>query len=68
MRRKRIRTLEDLWQAAQDKRAVVVDPPYRWVYKPAAFLMSLQGNLLVTLFRAGIYLYEPKKKHGAKGA
>jgi hypothetical protein len=64
----KIKTLEQLYQAANAKRAVTVGMIHRKP-TPAAWVLSYQGSLLCKLFRIGIYLYKPaNRKHKAKEA
>lgn len=55
----KIKTLEQLYQAALDRRSVTCGTIHR---KPtsAAWVIRYQGGLLRDLFRDGIYLYKPK--------
>lgn len=55
----KIKTLEQLYQAAQDRRAVTCGHIHRRP-TPAAWVLAYQGRLLRDLFRAGIYLYASK--------
>lgn len=59
---KRIKTVEELEAAAKSKRSVIVPSSQCW-YKPcpAAFVINLQGHILVQLFRKGMYLYNKKE-------
>jgi hypothetical protein len=62
----KIKTLEQLYQAALDRRSVTCGRIHR---KPtsAAWVICYQGNLLRQLFRTGIYLYKPaNRKRKAK--
>lgn len=55
----KIKTLEDLYQAAQAKKAVTAG----WIHRkptPAAWVLSYQGHLIHQLLKDGIYLYKPK--------
>ncbi len=62
----KIKTLEQLYQAANAKRAVTVGMIHRKP-TPAAWVLSYQGSLLCKLFRTGIYLYKPaNRKRKAK--
>jgi hypothetical protein len=62
----KIKTLEQLYQAANAKKAVTVGMIHRKP-TPAAWVLSYQGNLLRQLFRDGIYLYKPaNRKRKAK--
>ena len=64
----KIKTLEQLYQAAIAKKAVTVGMIHRKP-TPAAWVICYQGNLLRQLFRTGIYLYKPaNRKHKAKEA
>ncbi len=64
----KIKTLEQLYQAANAKRAVTVGMIHRKP-TPAAWVLSYQGSLLCKLFRTGIYLYKPaNRKRKAKEA
>ena len=59
----RINTLEELGLAAKCRQAVVCPNSGAW-YKPhpAAFVLNLQGSVLVNIFRSGLYAYAPKKE------
>jgi hypothetical protein len=57
----KIKTLEQLYQAANAKKAVTVGMIHRKP-TPAAWVLSYQGNLLRQLFRDGIYLYKPANR------
>ena len=57
----KIKTLEQLYQAANAKRAVTVGMIHRKP-TPAAWVLSYQGSLLCHLFRTGIYLYKPANR------
>ena len=62
----KIKTLEQLYQAAIAKKAVTVGMIHRKP-TPAAWVICYQGNLLRQLFRTGIYLYKPtNRKRKAK--
>ena len=64
----KIKTLEQLYQAANAKRAVTVGMIHRNP-TPAAWVLSYQGSLLRRLFQDGIYLYKPaNRKYKAKEA
>jgi len=59
----RINTLEELYEAAQAKRAVVL----RWRggrHLPAAWVINLTGSLLYRELKDGIYLYEKPIRDG----
>lgn len=59
-----IRTLPDLEWAALNKQAVYVpQSPAAWGKpKPAAFIMNLQGWVILRLLRAGMFVYRKKKQ------
>lgn len=61
----RITTLAQLHAAALDRRAVSVT---QWGQAriPAAFLISMQGAVLVHLMKSGMFLYEPRNPRGPK--
>lgn len=69
MKPTRINTLEELYEAAQAKRAVVLPwrgrPP-----RPAAWVINLPGFLLYRELKEGIYLYEKptRDRRGKKEA
>lgn len=52
-------TLEDLYQAALDRRSVTCGTIHLKP-TPAAWVIRYQGSLLRHLFRDGIYLHKPK--------
>lgn len=59
----RINTLEELYEAANAKRAVVL----RWRgirHLPAAWVINFQGHLLYRELKEGIYLYEKTIRDG----
>jgi hypothetical protein len=59
----RINTLEELYEAAQAKRAVVL--PWRGSRcSPAAWVINLPGYLLYRELKEGIYLYEKPIRDG----
>ena len=55
----RIKTLEQLYQAAQAKESVVM-PSRGDARLPAAWVINFQGIILYRDFKDGIYLYKPK--------
>jgi len=59
----KITTLEELHKLRTIKRSVFC-PNARCLSKPrpAAFIINLQGHVLLMLFRSGMYLYEKEKK------
>jgi hypothetical protein len=59
--RVRVETLKELAELAFLKKAVVIPTLPAWSKpKPASFLLSLQGRVLLKLLNAGIYIYEKK--------
>ena len=68
MSKERIRTLDQLRQAVEDKRSVIIPS---WTHSgkatsiPAAFAYDFNGSLLHLLFERGMYLY-PKNEKGNK--
>lgn len=56
----RINTLEELYQAAQAKKAVTVGHIHRKP-TPAAWVLSYQGHLIHQLLEIGIYIYSKPK-------
>ena len=59
----RINTLEELYEAANAKRAVVL----RWRgsrHLPAAWVINLPGSVLYREFKEGIYLYMKPTRDG----
>ena len=59
----RINTLEELYEAANAKRAVVL--PWRGRRpSPAAWVINLPGRLLYRELKEGIYLYEKPTRDG----
>jgi hypothetical protein len=63
--KKKITTLEKLFNVRAFKRSVVV-PGWRGFEtpRPAAFMMNLPGELLLRMFRSGVYLHMPKSSSG----
>jgi hypothetical protein len=59
-----ITSLQQLYNAAIDRRAVVCPDLLPWS-KPisAAFVMNQQGHVLLRLMKRGMYLYEPGSKN-----
>jgi hypothetical protein len=58
-----IKNLNELWIAAQNKRAVHV--PSLFCYKkasPAAWVIHFSGEILLKLFNEGMFIYNSKKK------
>lgn len=58
----RIRTVEELAKAADNRRAVTIPGTVWDKHTPASVIMHLQGTLILSLIKKGIYLYTPKKK------
>lgn len=59
----RINTLEELYEAAQAKRAVVL--PWRGRRpSPAAWVINLPGSVLYRELKEGVYLYEKPIRDG----
>jgi len=60
----KIETLEDLRDAAWDKKAVIIPKGNCWSRRhfPAAFMIQQNGWLLLKLFNIGMFIYEPKRK------
>lgn len=59
----RIKTLEDLVLARNEKRSVVC--PEMHCFKepsPAAFVINYTGEIIHRLISSGLYIYEPKTK------
>ncbi len=55
----RIYNLESLMSAVRLKRAVFVPKSVSWSKpRPAAFVINLQGFVLLQMFIAGLYIYE----------
>jgi hypothetical protein len=60
---KQVKTLEYLVDLQIQKKSVFVPTWYGFTkHKPAKFMMNLQGWILWTMMRKGMYVYEPKKK------
>ena len=61
-----VRTLEYLRYLALNRKAVYV--PTHGAYRnprPAAWIINLQGTVLVRLFEKGMFVYEPQNKKEA---
>ncbi|MEN3940701.1 hypothetical protein WJU23_05350 [Prosthecobacter sp. SYSU 5D2] len=55
----RITTLEQLAEAAQNKRSVhCPDARFSPKPRPAAFMINLSGHILCRLFKDGMFIYE----------
>jgi len=65
MAEKKIKNLNDLYNAAINKKSVVCpDLAPWWKPHPAGFMMNLQGTVLYRCFKhgSGMYLYNKKEK------
>jgi len=59
----KIKTIEELKEAADNRKAVIIPKSRVWnKYKPASVLLHLPGAIILKLLTLGIYIYEPKKK------
>lgn len=60
--KRRVKTVEQLSKLALERRAVHI-PNGRWSHKhmPAAFMIGLQANYLLSLIKQGMFIYEAKK-------
>lgn len=56
----RINTLEELYQAAQAKKSIVM-PSRGNARLPAAWVINFQGIILYRAFKDGIYVYSKSK-------
>jgi hypothetical protein len=57
-----IRDLSELSYAVAMKQSVHCPSTHCWNRpRPAAFVINLSGAILVRLFRAGMFIYTPKK-------
>ena len=61
MARKQVRDLATLQQAALDGKAVVVPGTNYSKPCPAAWMINLQGHVILSLFKSGMYIYEKAK-------
>lgn len=58
-----IKTLDELEAVARDKKCVVVPSMRPWEKpRPARFIFMLQGESILRMMRAGMYVYVPKEK------
>jgi hypothetical protein len=62
MKRKRVRSLEELVFLAKLKRSVIMPPGMSQRSWPAAFVINMQLIKVYHYLEEGIYIYEPKKK------
>jgi len=61
--RRRIRTLAQLSQAAQEQRSVAIPSAHCFASpRPAAWVISMQARIVHSLIERGMYLYVSKKK------
>jgi len=61
--KQKIKTLEDLVHAAEERKSVVVPSSPIWrITRPAAFVLNLQARTVAYLLKAGMYVYEPQTK------
>ena len=60
----KIENLNQLKVLVDNKRAVYSNFGMLRKPLPAAFVMNLQGYLILRLFERGMYLYESKRKRG----
>jgi len=60
---KRIKTLEQLFEAAINKKAVICKQPWPPLVKPkpAAFIISWQGTLILRAFKYKLYIYKKQE-------
>jgi len=58
MRGEKINTLDDLWKAVVDKKAVVTNTCMGRM--PAAFVINMQGREIHRLIAKGMYVYRPR--------
>jgi hypothetical protein len=58
---KRVESIEELIELAQQKKSVLMAEP-QGVPVPAAFVINMQLIKVYHLHKQGIYIYEPKKK------
>jgi hypothetical protein len=62
MKRKKVRSLEELIFLAKLKRSVLLPSRMSQRSWPAAFVINMQLIKVYDLLEEGIYIYEPKKK------
>jgi hypothetical protein len=62
MKRKKVRSLEELIFLAKLKRSVLLPPRMSQRSWPAAFVVNMNLMQVYHLLQEGIYIYEPKKK------
>ena len=56
---KKVRTLYGLYDAALNKKSIICPdyPPWKKPC-PAAFILHLQGSVILSLFKHGMYIYQ----------
>ena len=59
---KRVESIEELIELAQQKKSVLLPKPLSQRPWPAAFVINMQLIKVYHLHKQGIYIYEPKKK------
>lgn len=60
---KAVKTLRELKQLAVKRRSVVCPKLHAWSQrKPAAFIMNLQGEVILRLLNSGLYVYRKKEQ------
>lgn len=68
MKGKRIKTLQQLAKAAQERKAVLGwnwTTPDDWRPRPAAFVMNLSAHVVLRCLTWGLYIYHPERKKKA---
>jgi len=61
----RVRTLDHLVRAQENRMSVVCPSLYCWRQPhPAAFMLQLPGRIIHKLLLAGLYLCQPGRKEG----
>ena len=60
-----IKTLDELHKVALSRRAVTI-PGTGFKRTPAAFIMNLQGTVILSLLKSGMFIYKSKKKEEFK--
>ena len=59
---KKIKNLDDLMQAAKEKKSVVSSAGGFNPRIPAAFAVNMTGAMIHSAIKFGLYIYEPKTK------
>jgi hypothetical protein len=59
---KRVESIEELIELAQQKKSVLLPKTFSQRPWPAAFVINMQLIKVYHLHKLGIYIYEPKKK------